>query len=75
MNNNSNVKQPANSYYYPGGTIGGPIIIPHTNFNKNHDKLFFFTGFEYYKQTLDTGYFGRRCRLQVSSQAISRLKR
>ena len=55
MNNNSNVKQPANTYYYPGGTIGGPIIIPHTHFNKNHDKLFFFTGFEYYNQTLDTG--------------------
>ena len=47
LNNNSNVKQPANSYYYPGGTIGGPVIIPGTRFNKNHDKLFFFTGFEY----------------------------
>ena len=55
LNNNSNVKQPANSYYYPGGTFSGPIIIPGTRFNKNHDKLFFFTGFEYYKQTLDTG--------------------
>ena len=28
LNNFSGVKQPANSYYYPGGTIGGPIIIP-----------------------------------------------
>jgi hypothetical protein len=55
LNNNSNVKQPANSYYYPGGTLGGPIIIPGTRFNKNRDKLFFFTGFEFYKQTLDTG--------------------
>jgi Carboxypeptidase regulatory-like domain len=55
LNNNSNVKQPANSYYYPGGTIGGPIIIPGTRFNHNRDKLFFFAGFEYYKQTLDTG--------------------
>ena len=54
LNNNSNVKQPANSYYYPGGTIGGPIVIPGLNFNKNHDKLFFFAGFEYYKQT--SGY-------------------
>ena len=42
-------------YYYPGGTIGGPIIIPHTNFNKNRNKLFFWTGFEYYYQVLDTG--------------------
>jgi hypothetical protein len=55
LNNNSNVKQPANSYYYPGGTIGGPIIIPGTRFNHNRDKLFFFAGFEYFKQTLDTG--------------------
>ena len=55
LNNNSNVKQPGNVYYYPGGDIGGPIIIPHTRFNKNHDKLFFFTGFEYYYQKLDTG--------------------
>jgi hypothetical protein len=55
LNNNSNVKAPANSYYYPGGTIGGPVIIPHTGFNKNRDKLFFFAGFEYFKQTLDTG--------------------
>ncbi len=55
LNNNSNVKQPANSYYYPGATIGGPIVVPGTSFNKNRDKLFFFAGFEYYKQTLDTG--------------------
>lgn len=55
LNNASGIKQPANSYYYPGGSIGGPVIIPGTNFNKSRQKLFFFTGFEYYKQTLDTG--------------------
>ncbi len=55
LNNNSGVKQPGNSYYYPGGTIGGPIVIPGLHFNKNHDKLFFFAGFEFFKQTLDTG--------------------
>ena len=49
------MQQPANSYYYPGGTIGGPVLIPGTGFNKNREKLFFWTGFEYYKQTLDTG--------------------
>ncbi len=47
--------QPANKYYYPGGSIGGPVIIPGTNFNKNRDKLFFFTGYEYFYQVLDTG--------------------
>jgi Carboxypeptidase regulatory-like domain len=55
LNNFTGVQQPANSYYYPGGTLGGPVPIPHTNFNKNRDKLFFFEGFEYYHQTLDTG--------------------
>jgi Carboxypeptidase regulatory-like domain len=55
LNNFSGVKQPANVYYYPGGTIGGPIIIPGTSFNKDRKKLFFWTGFEYYHQTLDTG--------------------
>ena len=55
LNNFSGVKQPANSYYYPGGSIGGPVIIPGTNFNKSRNKLFFFTGFEYFHQTLDTG--------------------
>lgn len=47
--------KPANKYYYPGGSIGGPVLIPGTDFNRNRDKLFFFTGFEYFYQTLDTG--------------------
>jgi hypothetical protein len=49
------VKQPANKYYFPGGSIGGPVLIPGTNINKNRDKLFFFTGYEYFYQVLDTG--------------------
>jgi hypothetical protein len=55
LNNFSGVKAPANAYYYPGGSVGGPVIIPGTRFNKNRSKLFFFTGYEYYNQTLDTG--------------------
>jgi hypothetical protein len=49
------IKQPQDKYYYPGGSVGGPVLIPWTNFNKNHDKLFFFTGYEYFYQVLDTG--------------------
>src|SRR5204863_1559037 len=48
LNNFSGIKQPANSFYYPGGTFGGPVP-------KTHNKLFFWTGFEYFHQTLDTG--------------------
>lgn len=47
--------KPNEHYYYPGGTIGGPVIIPHTGFNKNRDKLFFFEGYEYYAQVQDAG--------------------
>jgi hypothetical protein len=53
--NASGEARPENKYYYPGGTIGGPVLIPGTNFNKNRNKLFFFTGFEYFYQVLDTG--------------------
>ncbi|MGH9613310.1 MAG: carboxypeptidase regulatory-like domain-containing protein, partial [Bryobacteraceae bacterium] len=49
------IKQPENKYYYPGGSIGGPVLIPWTHFNHNRDKLFFFTGYEYFYQVLDTG--------------------
>jgi hypothetical protein len=38
--------KPTDAYYYPGANIGGPLYIPGTGFNKNHDKLFFFTSFE-----------------------------
>jgi hypothetical protein len=49
-NNSQGVQAPTNSFYYPGGDFGGPVIIPHTNFNKNHDKLFFYAAFEYMDQ-------------------------
>ena len=55
LNNADKAPKPQNKYYYPGGSFGGPLIIPGTNFNKNRDKLFFFTGFEYFYQVLDTG--------------------
>ena len=54
-NNYFKIPRPESKYYYPGGNFSGPVIIPGTNFNKNRDKLFFFTGYEYFFQTLDTG--------------------
>jgi hypothetical protein len=47
--------KPENKFYFPGFNIGGPLLIPGTDFNKSRDKLFFFFGYEYYKQDLDTG--------------------
>ena len=48
LNDFNKSPKPANEYYYPGGTIGGTVP-------KTHNKLFFFAGFEYYYQKLDTG--------------------
>jgi len=49
--NNQGASRPPTSYYYPGGNIGGPVLIPGTDFNHNR-KLRFFTGFEFYKQNV-----------------------
>jgi len=55
LSNQSGQKRPENKYYYPGFTLGGPLVIPKTAFNKSRQKLFFFTGYEYFYQVLDTG--------------------
>jgi len=43
-------KRPDERYFYPGFTVGGPVLIPGTSFNHDHNKLFFFAGYEYFKQ-------------------------
>ncbi len=40
----------AQSYYYMGGNVGGPVILPFLKFNQNRNKLFFWGGYEYMKQ-------------------------
>ncbi len=49
------VARPASRYQYPGFNIGGPIIIPGTDFNHSRDKLFFFAGLEWMRQGVDLG--------------------
>ena len=41
-------------FNYWGDNIGGPVIIPGTSFNRNHDKLFFFWSQEYLPRTYPT---------------------
>jgi hypothetical protein len=43
------------SFYYPGFNIGGPVVFPHSNFNHNRDKLFFFAATEITQQHVDLG--------------------
>ena len=47
FNNLRNQAKPRYRFNYWGGNIGGPVLIPGTNFNKNRDKLFFFWSQEY----------------------------
>ncbi len=49
-NDRQGVQAPANSFYYPGGDFGGPVLIPGTHFNRNRDKLFFYAAYEYMDQ-------------------------
>jgi hypothetical protein len=49
--------KPQDKFIFPGFTIGGPVLIPGSNFNRNRDKLFFFAGFEWWLQDIDLGLF------------------
>jgi hypothetical protein len=49
FNNKTNVVKPKARFYNPGGTFGGPLIIPGTNFNRSRTKLFFFFSEDYTK--------------------------
>jgi len=46
--------RPEARYAYPGATLGGPVTIPHTGFNKSK-HLVFWAGFEYYDQDQSQG--------------------
>ena len=44
--NKTNVPRTRYRYQNPGFTIGGPLFIPGTNFNKSRQKLFFFYSYD-----------------------------
>ncbi|MGI8672989.1 MAG: carboxypeptidase regulatory-like domain-containing protein [Luteitalea sp.] len=54
-NSIAGVEKPKSTFQYPGGNIGGPIVIPGLDFTRNRDKLFFFLGYEYQYQKVDSG--------------------
>ena len=57
-NNHLRQDRPDGSYFYPGGMIGGPILLPFTDFNRNKDKLFFYVAYEYSNQHFSPGTLG-----------------
>jgi hypothetical protein len=55
LSNHFGLPHPNDSYYFPGFNVGGPVIIPGTDFNRNRNKLFFFFGAEWMRQNVDLG--------------------
>ena len=47
FNNQAGLQRPLYRYGNEGGTFGGPLLIPGTNFNKSRTKLFFFFSEDY----------------------------
>ena len=45
---------PRSNYRYnnPGYYLGGPVVLPGTGFNRNHDRLFFFWSQEFLIRTV-----------------------
>src|SRR5262245_54798747 len=54
FNNRLDIPKQRYRFNYWGGNIGGPVLIPGTNFNRNRDKLFFFWSQEYLPRTYPT---------------------
>ena len=55
QNNRYGLAKPNNRFQYPGANVGGPVLLPGTNFNKPRNKLFFFAGVEWMRQDVDLG--------------------
>ncbi len=54
-NSIAGIEKPKSTFNYPGGNIGGPILIPGWDYANNKDKLFFFFGLEVQRQQVDGG--------------------
>src|SRR5262245_11703237 len=58
--------RPLYRYNSAGYHVGGPVVIPGTDFNKNHNKLFFFFNQEFYRQLIP----GSRRTAMVPTDAV-----
>jgi hypothetical protein len=55
FNNKTGVVKPRYRYQNPGGTIGGPVIIPGVRFNRDRNRLFFFFSYDKLNNTGTVG--------------------
>ncbi len=54
FNNQLGIAKPKYRYENPGGTVGGPVIIPKVRFNKDRNHLFFFYSWDQLWNTQST---------------------
>jgi hypothetical protein len=52
-NNIAGIEKPKSKFNYFGGNVGGPVLLP--GFNKDRNKLFFFVATEVQRQQVDPG--------------------
>ncbi len=57
--NAGNLPRPRYRFHYPGYFVGGPVLLPGSNFNKQRDKLFFFWSQEFLPRTRPTNLVQR----------------
>lgn len=57
--NRDGLPRPRYRFQYPGYFIGGPVLLPGTDFNKSKDKLFFFWSQEFLPRTTPTALVQR----------------
>ncbi len=55
LNNRNGLPRPQYRFNNPGYFIGGPVLFPKWNFNRNRDKLFFFWSQDYLPLTIPSG--------------------
>ncbi len=56
-NSITHTPKPKSAFNYPGGNVGGPILIPGLDWNHGRDKAFFFVGLEIQRQKVDPGSY------------------
>jgi hypothetical protein len=49
------IEKPRSGFFYPGGNVGGPIVVPGAAYTRDRDRVFFWVGLEAQRQKVDSG--------------------